>query len=73
MKTQTSKIGVAVVFGGAGICLLTAFLGLGMMTYWHHVSGSWLDDRVEWWNPIVPIAVLGVFFFTRIVAELFDI
>ncbi len=67
-----SLIRIIVVGGGAFSCLMVAIVGLVMMEHWHNVSGSWLDERVMFWNPIVPVALVGVFAFTRIVDKFFE-
>jgi hypothetical protein len=66
------QLRVVVVGGGASACLAMAITGVVMMTYWHDLSGSWLDDRVLFWNPIVPAALIGVFIFTRFVDTFFE-
>jgi hypothetical protein len=71
--SKKQKIGKVVCITGASSCLLVALVGLVMITYWHHVTNDWLDDHIFFWQPIGIACIGGVFFFTRIVASIFDV
>lgn len=71
--TKTQKIGMAVVIGGSLTCLLLAVAWIINAMYWQHLTGNWLDHHITDYEIAPIICILGVVFFTRVVARLFDV
>jgi hypothetical protein len=64
---QRAKIRHMIALIGAGVCLLISLFGLCMITYWHDVTGSWMDEHIFFWQLIGLVCIGGVFVFTQIV------
>jgi len=71
--TKTQKIGIGIVCVGSIACLLLAFAWIINAYYWHSVTGSWLDHHITDYELAPMFCIAGVFFFTRIVARVFNV
>jgi len=72
-QTKKQQIGKLVVICGASTCLMLALVWIINAIYWHHVTGSWLDDHITDYELAPIVCIAGAFIFTRVVAPMFDL
>jgi hypothetical protein len=71
--TKKQKVGIGICSVGAGSCLLLMLAWIINATYWHWVTGSWLDHHITDYETAPIFCFAGIFFFTRVVAAIFDV
>jgi hypothetical protein len=72
-EVMKKKVGRIVVLVGAITCLLMASFWIANAIYWWRRTGSTLDRHITDYELAPVVCIAGVFFFTRVVAKLFDV